>query len=72
LIGRLEKCDRPQVAFAHGKDWWRIGAGTLLVLSIVGTFSSRCCSPQKAQPSGNVGDAQDMVDFDGWLATRGG
>src|SRR5690606_5379208 len=39
LIGRLEKCRQPQFAFAHNQDWWRLGAGTLLALSLVGSFS---------------------------------
>jgi hypothetical protein len=67
LIGQLEKCDRPQLAFAHNKDWWRIGAGTLLALSLVGSISRRSRAVPKAHPVVNAIDSTKSADLENWL-----
>jgi hypothetical protein len=67
LIGHLEKCPQPQVAFARNQDWWRIGAGTLLVLSLVGSFSRRSRTTLHAHPAIAAIDTARSAHLENWL-----
>lgn len=63
IVGRLEISTAPQRVFAHDKDWWRIGAGTVLLISFVGTIYSRSYVAKTPKPQ----DGQESEMFEAWL-----
>lgn len=67
LIGCLEKCRQPQFTFAHNQDWWRLGASTLLVLSLVGSFSRRSRVKPNTPPVLQSIDTAKTMDLENWL-----
>jgi hypothetical protein len=67
LIGHLEKCAQPQLAFARNQDWWRIGAGTLLMLSLVGSFARRSRTTPHAHPAIKALDTAKSAHLESWL-----
>jgi hypothetical protein len=64
VLGHVVRCETPRIAFAHGKDWWRVGLGSVLIVSLVGSFVSRSylVKPPK------VADSHAARDFEDWLA----
>jgi hypothetical protein len=58
----------PTRSFASEKDWWRIGIGSLLVVSLIGSFVSRTFSIKspKSAHSDSLTPANDQL-FEEWL-----
>lgn len=64
VLGRVVRCEAAQVAFARGKDWWRVGLGSVLIVSLVGSLVSR----SYVVKSPKVADNHAAHDFEDWLA----
>ena len=67
LIGRIIPSVPPKLAFAQGKDWWRLGVGLILVVSLVGSWASRSyLSNTTNSPIGPTDPAETLL-FEAWL-----
>ncbi len=68
LIGRMIRVISPTRAFANDKDWWRIGIGSLLVVSLIGSFVSRTYyfKSEKPAPLENQTAVENQL-FEEWL-----
>ncbi len=68
LIGRMIRGTLPTRSFASEKDWWRIGIGSLLVVSLIGSFVSRAFYFKSAKPAHSDSPAtpNDQL-FEEWL-----
>ncbi len=71
LVGRMIRSVPPTLAFAREKDWWRMGLGTILIVSLVGSLVTRSYRINTSQRSAILTDPADAMLFEDWLQQEG-
>ncbi len=67
LVGKMIRSVPPKFAFAHEKDWWRVGLGTILIISLAGSFASRSFLVKAPRGVTKATDPVEAELFEEWL-----
>jgi hypothetical protein len=67
LVGKMIRSVPPKLAFAHEKDWWRVGLGTILIISLAGSFASRSFLVKAPRRVTKSTDPVEAELFEEWL-----
>ena len=67
LVGKMIRSVPPKLAFAHEKDWWRVGLGSILIISLAGSFASRSFLLKAPRATVKAADPVEAELFEEWL-----